>query len=410
MSATRLVSFFALIFAGEMVFSLPFHITRFFRPTFLEAFSLSNTNLGDIFALYGIVAMLAYFPSGLIADRFSARKLLAMSLFATALGGIYLAQIPSVFGLRCLFAYWGLTSILLFWSALIKATRDWGGDTTQGRAFGFLDAGRGLMAAGAASLAVLFFEYGLVDQALNDSLALQDVIYFYTGMTFLAGVLIWLFLPESPTDNTSSSLATHITTVISKKVVWAKAMVVLCAYCGFKGIDNFGLYLTTVMQMSELESAQFISQLAYLRPIGAVAAGILADRLLASRVSVLLFLVATLSCFVLSMLSPMSKNWLIYANILLVAAVTFGVRGIYFALVEETKTNKQVTGMTVGLVSVIGFFPDVFFAPLTGRILDQNPGLLGFQHYFLLLAGFAAFGLLAATYLLQYRKSILNNE
>jgi hypothetical protein len=41
----------ALILAGEVIFSLPFHIPRFFRPTLLETFELSNTQLGDIFAL-----------------------------------------------------------------------------------------------------------------------------------------------------------------------------------------------------------------------------------------------------------------------------------------------------------------------------------------------------------------------
>jgi len=28
----------------------------------------------------------------------------------------------------------------------------------------------------------------------------------------------------------------------------------------------------------------------------------------------------------------------------------------------------------------------VFFAAVTGRILDANPGAIGFQHYFLLIA------------------------
>jgi len=55
---------FALIFAGEMKFSLPFHGARFFRPTLLETFSLSNVPLGDTFAIYGVTAMICYFPGG----------------------------------------------------------------------------------------------------------------------------------------------------------------------------------------------------------------------------------------------------------------------------------------------------------------------------------------------------------
>ena len=39
-----------IILAGELIFALPFHLARFFRPTFLQAFELTNTQLGDIFA------------------------------------------------------------------------------------------------------------------------------------------------------------------------------------------------------------------------------------------------------------------------------------------------------------------------------------------------------------------------
>ena len=84
----------ALIVAGEAVFSLPFHVARFFRPTVLEVFGLTNTELGAAQAVYGIVAMLAYFPGGPLADRFPARRLLTASLFSTSIGGHYFESIP----------------------------------------------------------------------------------------------------------------------------------------------------------------------------------------------------------------------------------------------------------------------------------------------------------------------------
>ena len=65
----RFMLMLTLVFAGEIVFLLPFHTTRFFRPTMLEAFGLTNTQLGDFFAAYGVMAMIAYFPGGALADR-----------------------------------------------------------------------------------------------------------------------------------------------------------------------------------------------------------------------------------------------------------------------------------------------------------------------------------------------------
>ena len=49
-----------LILAGESVFILPFVLSRVFRPTVLEAFDLTNTELGLCFSVYGLVALIAY--------------------------------------------------------------------------------------------------------------------------------------------------------------------------------------------------------------------------------------------------------------------------------------------------------------------------------------------------------------
>ncbi len=154
---SKLIYILTLIFAGEIIFALPFHVARFFRPTLLHVFEFSNTQLGDIFAAYGVTAMLSYFPGGAIADRYSARGLMTLSLFATALGGFYMATFPGELEMALLYAYWGVTTIFLFWGALIKSTREWGGILSQGKAFGILDGGRGLIAAGFAVIAVAVF-------------------------------------------------------------------------------------------------------------------------------------------------------------------------------------------------------------------------------------------------------------
>lgn len=111
----RALVIFSLICAGEAIFTLPYHVTRFFRPTFLEVFELSATQLGVAQSAYGFIAMIAYFFGGPLADRFEPRLLLASSLWATALGGVYLASFPDVFGVMLVWGFFGLTSILLFW-------------------------------------------------------------------------------------------------------------------------------------------------------------------------------------------------------------------------------------------------------------------------------------------------------
>jgi len=399
-----------LIIAGEIIFSLPFHVIRYFRPTFLQVFQLTNTQVGDAIAVYGITAMIAYFPSGVIADRFSARKLMSISLFATALGGIWLTFLPNYFGLSVLFGYWGVTNILLFWSAMLRTTREWGGSFAQGRAFGILDGGRGLMSAVAASVAVLIlsaFLKGNIEEVSEERIeqALKSVIWMYTVLTFLAGVLIWLFIPDIKIKATNSESLKGIVKVLRRRSTWLQAAVIICAYCGYKGLDFYTIYGVDVLKIDELTSAKYMSNAAYLRPLGAVAAGFIADRFTTKKVIISLFGLLTI-CYLLLLLfsAETISRVLILINLGFTVLVVFALRGVYFAFSEETRVPKQLTGTTIGLVSLVGFTPDIFFNSVAGRIIDASPGKDGYFHFYLLLMIFAFAGLVT-TILLKTKKA-----
>ncbi len=77
---TRFLTMFALVMAGEAIFGLPFLVARIFRPTLLDVFGITNLQLGTAFSVYGVVAMLAYFPGGALADRFAARTMMTAAL------------------------------------------------------------------------------------------------------------------------------------------------------------------------------------------------------------------------------------------------------------------------------------------------------------------------------------------
>ncbi len=395
------------------MFSLPFHVPRYFRATVLEVFGLSNAQLGDLFAVYGITATLAYFLGGPLADRFPARKLMATSLLATGAGGLYLSTFPGPSGMAALYGYWGVTTILLFWAALIRATREWGGAFEQGRAFGMLDGGRGLIAAGLASLAVIAFGWFLPasSELLTASVrlaALKSVIHFYTAATLTAAFLCWVAIPDEENSRGSSRVKTFkgIGEVLRTRNVWAQAMVVVCAYCGYKGLDNYSLYAVQVLGMSELDAASFTAKTAFIRPIAAIAAGLIADRFSARRVIVSLFIAMMVSYGALSKIAPSPELMnILYANIFISYFGVFGLRGVYFALLEEARIPNHRKGTAVGLISVVGFTPEIFFGPISGRILDHSPGVTGHMNYFLLLTGISAVGVVIVLILTSLLKN-----
>ncbi|MAE07567.1 MAG: MFS transporter [Bacteroidetes bacterium] len=409
---SRWLTIFSLVFAGEMIFSLPFHVARFFRPTMLDVFQLTNTQLGDSIAVYGIMAMLAYFPGGALADRYSARKLMTISLLATGLGGIYFAQIPSQIGLFFLFGYWGITTIFLFWAAMIKATRIWGGHLAQGKAFGILDGGRGLVAAGAATLAVYILSNFMPDNVENASdlerrKALEAVIYFYSFLTIAASILVWFLIGDTniKTSQENSKLWKGINKVLRNRTVWLQAIIVVCAYSAYKGLDYYSLYAVDLLGMNEVDAAYFVSGASYLRAVSAIVAGLLVDRLSASKVISFLFEFLVIGYIILSFLTPNANvSVIMFTDIIVTFIAVYGLRGVYFALLEESRISGALTGTAVGLISVVGYAPDAFFNSIAGRILDANPGLKGHQQFYMMLTLFAIVGLLATLFLAYFNK------
>jgi len=409
---SRYLLMVTLIFAGEIIFGLPFHTARFFRPTLLEAFNFTNTQLGDVFAVYGVTAMLAYFPGGMLADRFSARTLLTVSLVATGAGGFYMASYPGALGMALLYGYWGITTILLFWAALIRATREWGGETSQGRAFGFLEGGRGAAGALFATLGIAVLAFYFPDDASQVSNeerrgAFRSVIFLYSFAAIATAALTWFLIPAAKHAGDSSRGLWHgAGAVLMRPLVWAQAAIIICAYCAYKGLDNYSLYAVQVLGMDEVAGAQLSAYGAYIRPVAAVAAGVLADRWTASRVIGISFFVLLISYSMLSFALPDGSGLtVIYVNIFVSFFAVFALRGVYFALLEENKTPAFFTGAATGMVSFVGYTPEIFFAPITGRILDAAPGLVGHQNYFLFLAGVMVVGLAVVYWLLRLQRS-----
>ena len=395
----------ALILAGECVFLLPFVLARIFRPTFLDVFQLTNLQLGTSFAVYGVVAMVSYFLGGPLADKFSARKLMTVALAATSLGGVLFATIPNLAILTLLYGFWGFTTILLFWAALIRATREWGGTQSQGLAYGLLDGGRGLLVAVLASVSVWIFAGLLPEDVASASLeqrgaALKQIIWIFTGIILVVALFLWWSVPASSQNQISRHQGlswSKITKVLRMPTVWLQATIVICAYSGYKSTDDFSLYARDAFGYDDVAAAKIGTISFWVRPFAAVAAGLLADYFKASQMIFWCFVIMLLGCTAIAFgaLDP-GVAWMLVLTVASTSAGIYGLRGIYFALFEEGKVPLAVTGTAVGLVSTIGYTPDIFMGPLMGFLIDRSPGALGHQHFFMVVAAFAFVGLLAA--------------
>ncbi|SDI46444.1 MFS transporter [Winogradskyella thalassocola] len=404
-----------LILAAEAIFILPFVLQRIFRPTFLEVFAINNEDIGYCFSIYGMVAFISYFFGGPLADKFHPKNLMALALLLTALGGVYFATFPNYFELKILYGYWGFTTIFLFWAAMIKATRIWGGHNNQGIAFGFLDGGRGLVAAAFGSVGVFVFAM-FIDSGVSESTlierqaAFKQVILVCSTMVACIALLVYFFLKPLQ-NNENITVKPKLIDSSSFKVllrmpsVWLLMLIILCAYTGYKATDIFTLYATDVMKYNVIESAGVGTSLLYVRPIIGVIIGFLADKTRATLWLIIGFALSIISSIIFTLdFIDANTTLLFIINILLLAIGVYSCRVLYFATLEEAKIPVALTGTAVGLISVIGYTPDIFSGPMFGILLDNPDKVAGLQNSFKVLATFSFVGLMASYWLYRIAK------
>jgi len=104
-----------------------------------------------------------------------------------------------------------------------------------------------------------------------------------------------------------------------------------------------------------------------------------------------------------------STTVLFFISILIVATGVYAARSLYFAVMERGRIPLALTGTAVGLISIVGYAPDIFAGPAMGYLLDSSPGEQGHQHVFWMLALFSVIGGTASLYYyVLYGKKVQN--
>jgi nitrate/nitrite transporter NarK len=392
-----------LCLSGGIIFMIPFLREVYYIPL-QKALGISNTQLGVLMSVFGAASLITYFPGGWLADRFSARKLITLSMLLSGFSGLYFASFPSYPISVVLHGFWGVTCSLVFWSAMIKATRNWAPREEQGRAFGILESGRGIaeMASSTAFLAV-FAWLG------SEKFGLSWVIILFSILELLIGIMAWFVLEDTVRGDSESGKQKiglqQIITVLKMPAVWLISVVILAAYSAYWGSFYFTPYATEVFLMSVVFGGAIGAGKMWLKPFAALGAGFLADRVgIAKTVSwSFVILIMSFGVFIFTPGNP-GLVALLIVNTAVASSAVFALRGIYYALLEEGEIPLLVTGTAAGFVSVLGFTPDVFMPMLGGVLLDKYPGGTGYKYLFAIIVIFCVFGLLSAL-AIQRRKS-----
>lgn len=398
-----------IVVAAGAIYPL-LYLRQNFELSILEAFNITQTQLRYCSSMLGLIFMISYVPSGWLADRFSSRKLLAYSLFATALLGIWFSTMPSYNTLLIIYGAWGLATGLTFWSAHIKLVTMLAKKDQQGRFFGILDGGRGLVEALLATVAVAMFAYALSQQSGSTTIALTQVIYFYVGVLLVISPLVYWLLDdlEDSTDvdavQTKSVFREDLMVLLRRREIWLCAICLICGYQLFYATYSFSAYLQQHFGLSAVMVGTITLAKLWMRPIGGIAAGFIGDWSNPEKVLSITLVLASIALAMMAFLSATSAILLMVSVVLLVGLLTYAVRGLYWATLGGCNISKKIKGLAIGIISMIGYAPESYLPLISAALIEQYPGGLGYKIYYLIISACGLVGAYAA-YLLARSKA-----
>ena len=413
----RYVKLLFLMMAGGAIYPL-LYLRQNFELTLLATLDISLAQLNVAHSVLGTSFFLSYVPSGWLADRFSPRSLLTFSVAMTGVIGLWYGSLPEAKWITVIFGLWGVTTGLTFWAALIKGCSLLAPQDQQARFFGLLEGGRGLFEALLATIAVGGFAFAVSSLGAVDETAMVQVIYFYSGVCLVIGALLWFVLKDKASDEAGGERSGDQTAKATLRQtlddllglllnirVWLVAICILTGYQVFWATYTYSAFLQTQFGLDAIAVAALTTVRLWMRPIGAVLAGFIGDRFHPVRSLGIAILLAGFSLIALLILPADSPYTLLYFAVATSSVVIYGVRGIYWASFNTTRVEPRRAGLAIGLVSMIGYTPDIYMPLINTYLIDTYGNAVGYQLYFGGVGLSALLGGAAAFYLLSLSKS-----
>ena len=279
--AYKWFTFVVLVLGGGTIFKLSSLKDAFYVPM-QEFMGLSNTQIGMALSVYGLVQTIGNFASIYLADRFSKRKMISISLVGIGLTGIYISTFPGYMGILiswALLSFWGE---IVYWPVLLKAVRLLGTSEEQGRLFGFLEAGRGIVDTIVAFTALAIF-VGLGETAF----ALRGSILFYSGIVIAVGIVSYFLVEDDKVSQevlegkvSQSKVAFDgMLKAIKMPEIWVVSFMIFSVYSVYCGLTYFIPFLKDVYGLPvALVGAYGIINQYGLKMVGGPVGGFLVDK------------------------------------------------------------------------------------------------------------------------------------
>lgn len=406
------ISFGTLMLGAGTIYKLGFMKDAFYVPM-QEFMGLSHTQIGVAMSIAGWISTFGFLAAILVVDRISKKIMIPASLLGICVCGLFLSTFPSYPVFLLIYCLLAIFADMLYWPTMLKTVRLLGNEDEQGRMFGILEAGRGLMDTIVAFCALAIFS------AMGSTAAgLRAAILFYAIVPgVIAIVAFFLLEPDNKAEENVSKAASAgkpekkdntIKRALKNKNIWLVSFNVFFVYSVYCGLTYFIPFLEEAYALpAALVGVYGIINQYGLKMLGGPVGGFITDKVLHSATKYLrICFVIVAGILVVFACLPHKELGIVMGMVitLTISAFVFSMRAIFFAPMDEVKVPRDITGSAMSIGSFVGYLPGAFMYAVYGGILDKFEGMAGYRIVFIVMACFAVIGFLLSAYILRVIK------
>lgn len=407
------ISFGTLMLGAGTIYKLGFMKDAFYVPM-QEFMGLSHTQIGVAMSIAGWISTFGFLAAILVVDRISKKIMIPASLLGICVCGLFLSTFPSYPVFLLIYCLLAIFADMLYWPTMLKTVRLLGNEDEQGRMFGILEAGRGLMDTIVAFCALAIFS------AMGSTAAgLRAAILFYAIVPGVIAIIAFLLLepdekPEVSVSKVSSAAKQEkkdntIKRALKNKNIWLVSFNVFFVYSVYCGLTYFIPFLEEAYALpAALVGVYGIINQYGLKMLGGPIGGFITDKVLHSATKYLrICFVIVAGILVVFACLPHKELGIVMGMVitLTISAFVFSMRAIFFAPMDEVKVPRDITGSAMSIGSFVGYLPGAFMYAVYGGILDKFEGMAGYRIVFIVMACFAVIGFLLSAYILRVIKN-----
>ena len=395
-----LIRFIVIAIGSQFIYSINAIRVVLYDP-FRETMGISNTQMGFLFSLLGLVGLFAYIPATWFTDRFSSRKILTAGLILVGLSSFYFATAPAYPVLLLIFFVWGFFQDGPFWASVLKSVRCTASEKKQATAFGVLELIRGSIEFFTNGVAIVMFAW------IGDSLlGMKVAMSVNAGFIITSGILCWFVLPDDDflQGETQQEKNREAWEGVKKALLMPEAWLTGLTACGictvYVGILWFAPFLTKVYSLPVSMAAVFVLfNTSLTRMFASPLGGVLADNMFGSGVNFMRYMLAAVATLLIIVIILPKSDALLYIGMGVMILITISVymlRGVYFAPIGEMHTPKAISGATMSVAAVVGYSPGFWMNTINGKLLDSYEPEQAYVYIFCIMLVGALIGFISA--------------